>query len=105
MGHRGGSDHPRAFARIVTFFNGAVVREPLVDLDDGTRRLVWTTVGGQATHYNASAQVFAAGDGRTRFVWIADLLPNELAPPIGELMQQGLRAIKRTLESQLANRR
>ena len=27
--------------RIVTFFNGSVLRERLVDLDDEARRLVW----------------------------------------------------------------
>jgi hypothetical protein len=31
-------------------------------------------------------------------VWIADLLPHELAPAISAMMDQGLMAIKRTLE-------
>jgi hypothetical protein len=44
--------------RIVTFFNGAVARELLVDLDDDARRLVWSVVDGPYTHHNASAQVF-----------------------------------------------
>lgn len=85
--------------RIVTFFNGEVVRELLVDLDDGARRLAWSLVEGPYTHHNASAQVFADGEGRTRFVWIADLLPNDLAGRTGELMDQGTSIIKRTLES------
>ena len=85
-------------ARVVTFGNGLVVREIIVDLDDKARRLAWSVVGGQMTHHNASAQVFADGDGRTRFVWIADLLPHDLAPTIGAMMDQGLAVIKRTLE-------
>jgi hypothetical protein len=45
--------------RIVTFSDGAVVREVLVDLDDDARRLVWTIVDGPYSHHNGSAQVFA----------------------------------------------
>jgi hypothetical protein len=89
--------------RIVTFFNGTVARERLVDLDDETRRLVWSVADGPFTHHNASAQVFAEGEQRTRFVWIADLLPNELATRIAPLMEQGTRAIKETLESARAS--
>ena len=66
-------------ARIVTFGNGMVVRELIVDIDDTARRLVWSVVGGPMTHHNASLQVFADADGRSRVVWIADLLPNDLA--------------------------
>ena len=51
------------------------------------------------THHNASAQVFADGANRTRFVWIADLLPDEMAPGVAAMMDQGLAAITRTLES------
>lgn len=85
--------------RIVTFFDGTVARERLVDLDDEARRLVWSVAGGPFTHHNASAQVFAAGEHGTRFVWIADLLPNELHTHVALLMEQGTSVIKETLES------
>ena len=85
-------------ARVVTFGNGAVARELIVDLNDQARRLAWSVVGGPMTHHNASAQVFEHGDGRTRFVWIADLLPHELAPTIAGMIDQGLAVIKRTME-------
>jgi carbon monoxide dehydrogenase subunit G len=86
--------------RVVTFFNGAVARELFVACDEDARRLVWAVVDGRLglTHHNASAQVLEAGDGRTRFVWIADLLPHDLAPAVAALMEQGLATIKRTLE-------
>src|SRR3954454_20676534 len=64
--------------RVVTFFNGLEARELLVDLDDDARRLAWSAVGGTLAHHNASAQVFRE-DGGTRFVWIADVLPDEEA--------------------------
>ena len=84
--------------RIVTFGNGSKVRELIVDLDDDARRLVWSAVGGRLTHHNASAQVFAEGPEKTRFVWIADLLPNELAPTIAGMIEQGLGAVKKHFE-------
>jgi hypothetical protein len=88
--------------RIVTFFNGSVLRERLVDLDDDARRLVWSIVDPPYTHHNGSAQVFADGRDRSLFVWIADFLPSELAVRAGELMEQALGVVKRTLESEQA---
>ena len=87
--------------RIVTFFNGAVAREVLVDLDEEERRLVWSVVDGPYTHHNGAAQVFAEGDG-TRFVWTADLLPNEAAPPTAEMMERGIDVLKQTQEASTA---
>ena len=88
-----------AGARIVTFGNGTVAKELIVDVDDSARRLAWSVVGTQMTHHNASMQVFSDGNGGTRAVWIADLLPNELAPRIAGMIEMGLAAMKRTLES------
>ena len=85
-------------ARVVTFANGMVARELIVDIDDAARRVVWSAVGGRLSHHNASAQVFADERGASRVVWIADLLPNELAPAIATMIDQGLVAMKRTLE-------
>lgn len=86
--------------RIVTFAGGAVLREVLVDLDDESRRLAWTIVDGPYTHHNAAAQVFPEGEEGSLFVWVADILPNELAARTGELMQEGTNVVKQTLESQ-----
>lgn len=85
--------------RIVTFFNGSVLRERLVDRDDEARRLVWSIADPPYTHHNASAQVFADGADRSRFVWIADFLPKELASRAASLIDEALSVIKRTLES------
>ena len=84
--------------RIVTFGNGMIIREPIVDIDDEARRLVWSAIGGPVTHYNASAQVFAEPNGQSRLVWIADLLPNEAAGPVGQMMEQGMAVMKATLD-------
>jgi carbon monoxide dehydrogenase subunit G len=86
-------------ARVVTFANGMQARELIVDLDESQRRLVWSAVGGRLSHHNASVQVFDEGAGRCRLVWIADLLPHQLKPAIEAMVDEGAKAIQRTLES------
>jgi len=85
-------------ARVVTFANGIVARELIVDVDDAVRRLAWSVVGGRMTHHNASMQIFDAGAEGTRVVWIADLLPNDLAGAIAAMIEQGLAAMQTTLD-------
>lgn len=82
----------------MTFGNGMVVREPIITIDDAARRLVWSAEGGQTTHFNASAQVFADGEGKTRVVWIADLLPDEVVGDISAAMEVGAGVMKKTLD-------
>jgi carbon monoxide dehydrogenase subunit G len=86
-------------ARVVTFGNGMTVRERIVDVDDAQRRVVWSVVGEPFTHHNASVQAFAEEGGGTRLVWIADLLPDELEVRIAGMIDQGMAAMKRTLET------
>jgi Polyketide cyclase / dehydrase and lipid transport len=99
--HLDGSD-----VRTITFFNGAVAREILIGVDDVARRLAYSVIEGPLgfTHSNASAQVFSEGLHRSRFVWITDLLPDELAAPTADLMERGIGVIKTTLESQAVHR-
>ncbi len=85
--------------RVVTFFNGMVARERMVTVDDEACRLVYAVVEGRASHYNASVQVLADGAARSRLVWTVDLLPNELAPAIGGMMDQATGVMKKTLEA------
>ena len=89
-------------ARIVTFGSGVGAREIIVDIDDEACRLVWSVVGGRFTHHNASLQVFGDNGRGSRVVWIADLLPNELAGYIAGMMEQGMAVMKKTLEGSLA---
>ena|SRR5215831_4045763 len=86
-------------ARMVTFANGMTARELIVDINEANQRLVWTAVGGRLSHHNASAQVFANGARQCRFVWTCDMLPNELAPAITGMIEQGIAAVKKTLET------
>jgi hypothetical protein len=81
-------------SRIVTFANGSVARERLVDCDHDRRRLVYAIVNERITQHSASAQVFADGPARCRFVWTAVVLPNEIAPYMSEQMDLGLAAMQ-----------
>ena len=84
-------------ARVVTFANGATIREPIIALDEAARRLVWSAEGGRTTHYNAAVQVSAANGGAT-IVWTADFLPDSLGGDISAAMDMGMTAMKRTLD-------
>jgi len=89
-------------SRLVTFADGTVVRERIVDIDDRTRRVAYAAVEWRATHHHASMQVFGEGGRRSRLVWIADLLPNDLAPLVDGMMEKGCAVIKQTLEQSVA---
>src|SRR5215475_11867817 len=56
--------------RIVTFGNGVVIREQIIEVNDEMRRVAWSAIGGELTYYNASAQVFVNADNQTSIVWI-----------------------------------
>ena len=90
-------------ARIVTFANGMVVRELIVDIDDAARRLAYASVGGRAAHHNASMQVFADAGG-SRLVWITDVLPDALVEAIRANVEHGSEIIKKTLERDAGTR-
>jgi hypothetical protein len=47
-----------------------VVRERIGDVDDRARRLAYAAVEWRATHHNASIQVCADGDHRSRVIWM-----------------------------------
>lgn len=97
--------------RVVTFGNGAVARERLVSLDPTRRRLVYSVVESSIglTHHQAAVEVLDAPSGSdvahrsgrcgSTIRWSADLLPDELAPMVRQLMEQGAAAIARTLSA------
>ena len=84
-------------ARIVTFHNGMIAREPLVDCDDERRRLVYAVISERVSHYNASVQVLPDGELRTRVSWIVDVLPHDVAPYIASQMDLAVAAMKKAL--------
>ncbi len=86
-------------ARIVTFINGMVLREPIVTLDDEARRLVWTHESGRARHYNGALQVSELADGLTSVVWTADFLPDDIGGYMSKAIKAGMAAMQRSLDA------
>ena len=80
--------------RLVTFANGNVACERLVDCDPKRRRLVYAIVSERLTQHSASIQVFAESDAHCRVVWIADVLPHDIAPYMDAQMDLGARAMQ-----------
>lgn len=85
--------------RVVTFAGGQVFREHLVSAAPELRRLVYAIAEPPFLTYQGTAEVIAHDEGRCRFVWTVDLLPNELAGHIETQMELGAQAIRRTLEA------
>lgn len=83
--------------RIVTFSNGTVARELLVDCDDTRRRLVYAVVSERIKQHSASVQIIDDGPERSKFIWTVDVLPNEIAPYIGSQMDESIIAMKKKL--------
>ena len=88
-------------ARVVTFANGLVVCELIVDVDDDARRLAYAAVEGRATHHHASIQVLPDGADRCRVLWVTDVLPDELRAEIASNVDRGAAIMKQTLERSL----
>jgi hypothetical protein len=89
---------PDGMARIITFANGNIAKEELVDCDDTARRLVYAISNERVKHYNAAVQVFTDGTAHCRLVWTVDVLPNELASYVGQQMDAAVKVMKPTLE-------
>jgi len=85
-------------SRVVTFANGMVARERIVDVDDARRRLAYAVVESpQLTYHHASFEVVPDGDQKSRIIWITDLLPDSMAEQITAMVDGGCDAIKKTL--------
>jgi hypothetical protein len=89
-------------ARIVTFANGTVARELLVDCDDARRRLVYAVISERLKQHSASVQVVADRDTRARLIWIVDVLPNEIVPYIEGQMDQAALTMQKALGRDVA---
>lgn len=85
--------------RVVTFGEGRIAREFLVDLDDARKRLVYAEPGGRFITRSAAVQVFRQGETASRVTWTIDLLPDEFGALMSSNMDKASAAMKRTLEA------
>lgn len=77
-------------ARMVTFVNGMVVKELFLGVDHDARRLAYSVRTDRFTHHSASFTVTDQGGGRSRLDWHADVLPDDVAPMVSGMMEDGL---------------
>ena len=91
-------------ARVVTFANGLVARELIVDVDAARRRLAYAVVGSERlTHHHATFKVEPTGPGTCRIDWHADFLPDAMRQAISGLMDMGAAAMPRGLRAAVEN--
>ena len=91
--------------RVVTFAGGAVVRERILDVDHDARRVAYAVVESQLgfTYHHAEMRVVAVGEGaRSRLLWTTDLVPDDLASAVADLMDQCGAAMQHTLAAEPA---
>jgi hypothetical protein len=86
--------------RVLTMPDGAQVRELILAVDHSIRRMAYTVTEGRRlplTYHHASFQVFEEG-GRSRLVWLTDVLPHALADVVKGRVERGIQEIKEILE-------
>ncbi|MBO2465812.1 SRPBCC family protein [Actinomadura violacea] len=87
--------------RFLTFPDGHVIRELIIAVDDGARRLAYAVVDGArpaVERHHASFEVRAEGAG-ARLVWTTDVLPHSAAGEIGVRVERGAVEMKRAIEA------
>ncbi len=86
--------------RAVTFANGMVATERILDVDSGQRRVAYTVLDGPGLlFHHASMEVVPDGPGTCRFIWITDFLPDAAKPTLLPLIQSGASALRKNLEA------
>jgi hypothetical protein len=92
--------------RLVTFTNGMVVRELIVDVDHDAQRLAYAVIDSPSVirHHHATFQVVDGPEGSTRIVWVADVSPEEAAEVVGPMMRTGAEAMGKTLDHRFVDR-
>jgi hypothetical protein len=85
--------------RTVTFANGMVAQERIIDVDDRRRRVAYTVLGDMFEHHSAAMEIVPDGPDRSRFIWTTDLLPAERVQMVRPLVEQGAEALARNLEA------
>ncbi|WP_067487821.1 SRPBCC family protein [Actinomadura hibisca] len=87
--------------RFLTFPDGHVIRELIVAVDDGARRLAYSVAEGARPpldHHHASFEVRPEGTGASRLIWVTDVLPHTSAAEIRVRVERGAAEMKQAIE-------
>ncbi len=85
--------------RTVTFANGLVARERIINIDEQRQRISYAVLGDLFDYHSASMQIVPVDAQRCRLVWISDFLPAEREETVRPLVKQGAQAFARNVES------
>lgn len=88
--------------RFLTFPDGHVIREVIRSIEEDSRRLAYAVAEGARPpldHHEAEFQVFPAGEGRSRLVWTARVLPPHRAAEVRTRMEYGIADMRQAIES------
>ena len=85
--------------RTVTFANGLVVCERIIDINEARRRLAYSVLSDLFEHHSASMQILPVDGASCRFLWVSDFLPHDRTETVRPLVEQGSRALARNIES------
>lgn len=80
--------------RTVTFANGFVARERIIDVDDAGRRVAYAVISDPFSFHHAAMQLTDDGAG-CLLQWDSDFLPDALKAQIEPLVAAGTEAIRR----------
>src|SRR5262245_34661973 len=83
--------------RTITFKGGHVAREHIVTVDEERQRVAYAILDGTFEHYHGTMQVVPAEDESCRLDWTIDLRPEEAAPVVAALFEEGVSTMQRTL--------
>ncbi|MRH87490.1 SRPBCC family protein [Nocardia sp. SYP-A9097] len=87
--------------RFLSFPDGHVIRELIIDIDEEARRLAYAVVEGARPaldFHHASFEVCDEG-ARGRLVWITDVLPESAAAEVRIRTEFGIREMKQAIEA------
>jgi hypothetical protein len=74
--------------RSCTLADGGLLSETIMSVDDEHKRVAYTITESPfpIEAHAASMQVTDAGDGKSTFQWITDVLPDEMADGLGPML-------------------
>ncbi len=84
--------------RVCTLPDGQEIKERIITVDEAAKRVVYTVTDGPLPleFHCASVQVTGA-TGQAQVVWTVDVKPDEIAAPLGEMMDAAAQSMAKIL--------
>jgi len=95
--------HMNGHERTLILPQGGFVRELIISIDEGERRMAYAVKEGRMPllHHHATFQVFPNDKNGSKLVWITDFLPEQLTTEIQARVDRGAEVMKDTIEAEV----